>query len=198
LKQVLARDPQFYAANLGIGVFDYYLSTSFKWMPFVDDRVSEGIESIEAALNAPYPYNNAAKNSLCWILAERKEFRQADSLAQSVLDINPTSTIFLRIKMIVNFWDGKYQVALAFAEKLIYLSENRDPENWSDLIAGYDIYASCSDKLGNKKDSYDASVRILSKSIPQDYYKIPHIKKHLKNLTCIRDKNRPLVANNEK
>lgn len=190
LKQVLARDPQFYAANLGIGVFNYYLSTSFKWMPFVEDRVSEGLVSIEAALKAPYPYNDAAKNSLCWILAERKDFRKADSLAQTVLDVNPTSTIFLRIKMIVNFWDGKYKVALTFAQKLICLSENRNPVNWSDLIASYDVYASCSDKLGNKKDAYDASVRILSKSIPQEYYKIPHIKKHLKNLSYINDKDR--------
>jgi tetratricopeptide (TPR) repeat protein len=198
LKQVLARDPQFYAANLGIGVFDYYLSTSFKWMPFVEDRMSEGLESVEAALKAPYPYNDAAKNSLCWILAERKEFRKADSLAQSVLDKNPTSTIFLRIKMIVNFWDGKYKTALTYAEKLIYLSENRNPVNWSDLIAGYDIYASCYDKLGNKKGAYDSSVRLLSKSIPQEYCKIPHIKKHLKNVSLIRDKNHLFAANYEK
>jgi hypothetical protein len=78
------------------------------------------------------------------------------------------------------------------------LSESRDPVNWSDLIAGYDVYVSCCDKLGNKKGAYDSSVRLLSKSIPQDYCKIPHIKKHLKNIVLIRDKNRLFDANYEK
>ena len=42
LKTVRKLDPDFYAANLGIGVFDYYLSSSLKWLPFVDEDAEKG------------------------------------------------------------------------------------------------------------------------------------------------------------
>jgi hypothetical protein len=85
LKQVKKALPSFYAAYLGIGVFNYYFSSSLNWLPFANGRWQEGLSYIETAVNSEFPFNYAAKNTLCWILIERKDYKRADSIATSVL-----------------------------------------------------------------------------------------------------------------
>lgn len=192
LRQVKSRDPQFYAADLGLGVFNYYLSTSFKWLPFVEDKEQEGLFAIEQALKADYPYNFAAKNSLCWILIERKEFKRADSIAQSVLDEYPENTIFLRIKALIAKWTGNYGDAVTLGNRLIDLSEKRTPRNWSDLIAGYTVLVESYAGLGKKQEACSAARSMLQRKIPRSHSEIPHVKKNMKMITtfaqrCKRD-----------
>lgn len=190
LKQVKKRDSLFYAADLGIGVFDYYLSTSFKWLPFVESKEENVLEAMERALLADFPYNYAAKNSLCWILIERGEFARADSFAQSVLDVYPENTIFLRIKALNALWTGKYPQALALGKRLIGISENRVPQNWSDLVAGYTVLVKCHDETGKVADACSAAEMLLSKKIPASYRDIPHVKKNIKYITSVAQKCR--------
>lgn len=190
LREVCKADPDFYAAYLGVGVFDYYLSTSFKWVPFVSQRAQEGLKNIEIALNAEFPYNYAAKNSLCWILIERKQFKRADSLAHSVLKVYPDNTIFLRIRALISMWTGQYKQAIRFADKLIDLSEKRNPLNWSDLVAGYTIITCSNDKLGLFNEACRAAQEFKKLNIPHQYLEIPHIKKNIKEMTDILNKHK--------
>ncbi|MBN1578640.1 MAG: hypothetical protein JW913_18900 [Chitinispirillaceae bacterium] len=190
LKQVKKRDPGLYAADLGLGIFNYYLSTSFKWLPFFEDKEQEGLQGVRTALKADFPYNYAAKNSLCWILIERKNFRRADSIAQSVLNEFPDNTIFLRIKALVALWTGRYDEALRLGKRFIALTEKRHPANWSDLVAGYTVLVKGYNETGRKEDACYAAERILGRKIPAEYNQIPHIRKNVKYITGIRQKCR--------
>ncbi|MFW6245804.1 MAG: tetratricopeptide repeat protein, partial [Fibrobacterota bacterium] len=192
LKEVKELDSDFVAADLGIGAFDYYLSTSFKWLPFVtEDKMEQGIIAIERALQAPFPFNHAAQNTLSWILIDRKQYTRADSLARSVLSELPDNTIFLRIRALIALWTGQYKSALSMSEEIIRTSTTRNPVNWSDLVTGYYIKVHCYEHARDKKKAYSAAQKILNTPIPSAYREIPHIKKHLKYLKEIRSKNRP-------
>ncbi|HON11465.1 MAG TPA: hypothetical protein PLE24_11410 [Chitinispirillaceae bacterium] len=188
LKQVRKQDPEFYAAYLGIGVFNYYLRNSLKWVPFVDDKGEEGIRAIENAMKADFPYNYAAKNSLCWILIEKDKFRSADSLAISVLKDIPDNTIFLRIRTFIALWTGKNKEAIELAKRLIVLSEKRNPMNWSDLIAGYTVLVNSYSNLKMEKEAFDSAEEILNRQIPREYLQIPHIKKNIRYISDKKQK----------
>lgn len=188
LKQVKRRDPFFLAADLGLGIFDYYLSTSFKWLPFSENRIIEGIGSIERALSAALPYNYAAKNTLCWIHIERKEFKQADSLAQSVLNEIPDNTIFLRIKALVALWTGHYKTAFTCGSRFAKITEARQPPNWSDLVTANMIVVLSLNELDRTVEALAAADNMMKNNIPQTYRKMSHVKKNIKSINDFRRK----------
>lgn len=188
LKKVKKLAPDCYEANLGIGVFNYYLSNSFKWVPFVQDKEKEGIRLVEKALNSRVPYNYAAKNSLCWILIEQQDFRKADSLARSVLNELPGNTIFLRISAYISLWSGKYDVARKHALRIIKSAEEREPRNWSNLVTAYHVLVSSFMEQKNTKDACLAAEEFMAKQIPQQYADLPHIKKNIKMIADIQKK----------
>jgi hypothetical protein len=187
LKQVKKRAPDFYAADLGLGAFNYYLSTGFKWLPFVESNEREGLDAMELALKADPPYNYGAKNSLCWILIERKEFKRADSIVQSVLNEYPENTIFLRIKALIALWTGNYAGARQMGNRLIQLSEKRLPVNWSDLVAGYMVIVRSAAEQGDDKAAGKSAREILNRGVPKAYLDVPHVKKNIK---LIKDTDR--------
>jgi len=188
LKKVKKLDPNCYEANLGIGVFNYYLSNSFKWLPFIQDKEKEGIRLVEKALNSRFPYNYAAKNSLCWILIEQQDFRKADSLASSVLNELPDNTIFLRISAYISLWSGKYDAARKHALRIIKSSEGREPRNWANLVTAYYVMVSSFMEQKNTKDAYLAAEEFMAKQIPQQYADLPHLKKNIKMIEDIQKK----------
>ncbi len=188
LKIVKNREPKFLAANLGLGIFDYYVSSSLKWIPFNEKKENEGLALLESATKADFPYNYAAKNSLCWILIDRQEFGRADSIAQSVLNEYPDNTIFIRIKAFIKFWSGRYKDAITIANKLIAITEQRQPVNWSDLAAGYMILVESYDKIGEKREVCRAARNLFDRSIPSEYLQIPHVKKNIKIINNIYKK----------
>jgi tetratricopeptide (TPR) repeat protein len=195
LKQVRKRKPQFRAAYLGIGIFDYYLSTSFKWLPFVDVEGGKGMESIRMALTSEFPYNYGALNSYCWILIEQQKYAKADSIALKVLSDLPDNSIFLRIRTLIAFWTGKYDRSLELGKKLVQNSTSRSPVNWSDMIAGYYVVAGSYDKKGMKNECVKAASTMLSSRIPKGYREIPHIKRNLNYLSDVLEKNRKQLSN---
>lgn len=188
LKKVKKLDPDCYEANLGIGVFNYYLSSSFKWLPFVHGKEKEGIRLVETALNSRFPYNYAAKSSLCWILIEQQNFRKADSLARSVLDELPDNTIFLRISAYISLWSGKYNAAREHALRILKSAEGREPCNWSNLVTAYHVIVSSYIEQKNTRDAYLAAEEFMAKQIPQQYADLPHIKKNIKIIADVQKK----------
>jgi hypothetical protein len=189
LKEVAQRDSAMYAAMLGTGAFHYYLSKNFGWLPFIDaDSEKKGISEVEKATCAPFPYGFAAKNSLCWILIEQKQFGRADSVALSVLKETPGNTIFQRIRCLIALWSGHYEQALMLAQKLSEVSLMRDPVNWSDYVMSYYVLTSSYDGLGKVKEAITVSHHILGVKIPPEFRAIPPIKKNLKRILAIKNK----------
>jgi tetratricopeptide (TPR) repeat protein len=183
LRQIKKIDPENYGADLGIGAFDFYFGSSFKWIPFVSGNVERGIEAVERSLRAPFPFNHAAKSTYCWILIDRKEFKKADSIARSVLVELPGNTVFLRIRALIALWTGSYKDALPLGKKVVELSQNRTPVNWSDLVMGYYIIVKCHEHLGQKSEAYAAAQKALSIQIPAEYKNISHVKDNLKYIS---------------
>jgi hypothetical protein len=190
LKGVVQRDSTMYAALLGIGVYHYYLTKSFGWLPFIDaDSEMKGICEIEKATGAPSPYNFAAKNSLCWILIDKKQFCRADSVALSVLEETPGNSIFLRIRCLIALWSGLYEQALMLGQKLSDVSVVRDPVNWSDYVMSYYVLTSSYEGLGKVKESLATANYILGVIIPPEFRTIPPIKKNLKRILAVKAKS---------
>lgn len=187
LKKIQKTNPDFMAAYLGIGMFNYYFSNNLKWVPFASGKSQEGLSFIEIALKSEFPFNYAAKNSLCWILIERKEYNRADSIANSVLSEYPENTMFLRIKALVNLRSNNYMGAIKDARLLLSLAQDRDPLNWSDLIAAYFILVESYYQSGMISESRSTADIALSKTIPKEYLLIPHIKKNIKHIKDIKD-----------
>jgi tetratricopeptide (TPR) repeat protein len=188
LKQVQKALPDFLAAYLGIGVFNYYFSTSLKWLPFTGGKCQEGLSYIETAIKSEFPFNYAAKNSLCWILIDRQEYDRADSVAISVLDNYPRNTIFLRIRSIIDLRRKEYKGAVEHAKALLLLTMERSPVNWSDLVAAHYVLVEGYYQSGLNEQSIIAAETILSKNIPQMYLTFPNIKKNLKNIKDLKEK----------
>jgi hypothetical protein len=187
-KQIIKIDPDFKAAYLGIGIFNYYLSENFKWLPFFSDKREEAIQQIQLATLSPFPYNYAACNSLCWILIARGQLRMADSVATNVLMKYPNNTMFIRIKVRTALGDNQWKDAINLSQKLIDLSKKRDPENWSDILSGYQAVLLSYDKLGMKKECLDTSGKVLAMNIPEQFRKIQYVRKHLNYAAEIRKK----------
>ena len=188
LRQVQKAEPDFLAANLGVGLFNYYFGSSLNWLPFSGRRVNEGLCDIEAATQSEFPFNYAAKNSLCWILIDKQEYTRADSVAVSVLNSYPNNTIFLRIRSIIDLRSGAYKNAIEHANQLLQLTKERAPRNWSDLVAAYYILVESYSLNGQVSESLVAADTILGQNIPQAYLSVPHIKKNLKRIRDIKEK----------
>jgi hypothetical protein len=187
LKDVRLLEPDFYAAYLGLGVFNYYLKNSFKWLPFIDDK-EDDLKTLETALNASFPYDYAAKNTLCWILIEKNQYKRSDSLALTVLKEVPDNTIFLRIRLMIALWTQQYKTALYMADRFIKMTLERQPRNWSDLVAGYSVLIDSYEAIGDISSMNKAINSILQMNIPEGFAAIPHVKKSLKKINDQRIK----------
>jgi tetratricopeptide (TPR) repeat protein len=187
-KLVIKKNPDFFPAYLGLGIFNYYISQNLKWLPFFGDRRMAGLEQVRLSTKADIPYSYVAKNSLCWILLERNEYHAADSVASSVLYELPSNTIFIRLKARITFWKREWAEAIHWGKSLVALSEKRVPVNWADLFSGYQILVSSYDSLGDKKECLRWCKKALSRIVPEPYAQIPYVKKHLKFICEIQRK----------
>jgi hypothetical protein len=189
LKEVAERDSTMYAALLGRGVFHYYLRRSFAWLPFVSaGGDNEGVGEVEKATRSSFPYRFAARNTLCWILIDKKQYVRADSVAIAALDEAPESTIFMRIRCLIALWSRQYDRALVLAQKLSAISLRRNPVNWSDYVMSYYVLAGGYGGLGKVKEALAAAEHILGATIPPEFKKIPPVKKNLKRILAIKEK----------
>jgi tetratricopeptide (TPR) repeat protein len=181
-KKVIKADPNFLPAYYGIGAFNYYVSQNLKWMPFIGDKSEEGLSQIRRSGQSGFPYSLAAKNSLCWIFCERKQYASADSIADIVLKAFPDNTVFLRIKARVAYLQKDWIDATTYSRRLIELSEKRQPVNYSDLLSGYQILISAYDGLNRKTECFSCCKKILARFIPEPYSSLPYVKRHEKTI----------------
>jgi tetratricopeptide (TPR) repeat protein len=183
LKMVMKRDSTIFGALLGLGIYHYYLGRNFGWLPFINGGSEEaGFREIERATKLPFPYDFPAKNSLCWILIDRKQYGRADSLAQMALAEAPMSTFFLQIRSLALYRENRYAEAIELGERLAAISEARSPVNWSDLVLSYYVLTGSYDALGKGREAQDAAAYITNAAIPAEYRKMSHIKRNMKKI----------------
>ena len=90
-------DSSFHEALIAIGTYKYWKSSKMEflnWLPFVKDEREEGIKLLERAVNNSTYNSYLAINSLIWIYIDRREFRKAIKIAESVLRQYPNSRFF--------------------------------------------------------------------------------------------------------
>lgn len=183
----LKESPAFFSDALyGLGLFDYYIGDNLKWIPGVGKRARSGLDMLYAASKSDSPFHYGAKNSLVWILMERGGFGEADSIASEVLEKYPGNTLFLQVKSRAAFGTGQYQRAIELAEQLISLSLKREIINWSDVLSGYQLIASCYIKLGNKRKAQEIASKGLSYELSDDTLRIEWVQKHRNSLMSIK------------
>jgi tetratricopeptide (TPR) repeat protein len=188
-REVKRIDSAHLGADLGLGVYDYYVGTSLRWVPFVaGGSVEKGLEAIERGLGAPFPFNHGAKNSYSWILIDRRQFQKADSLARTALREAPGSTIFLRVRAYAALAMGNNENALSLSRELAAASESRRPVNWSDLIMANSIMASAYDNLGQRTEALATANRALALPVPEAYRAMSHVRDHYRVLNAIRNR----------
>jgi tetratricopeptide (TPR) repeat protein len=189
LRQVNELDSTFYAAYLGIGVFNYYLSQNLGWIPFMGDKSEEGLREIELATRSRFPFNYAANNSLAWILIDRREMGRADSIVNFVLKGFPDNTIFLRIKARIALWTGQFSQAINVGLRLSKLSLLRNPINWSDCLSGYQVVVESYTLLGDTLRAKKEAAHALTFEVPPSAREIPYVRKHIVYLRTIAAKS---------
>lgn len=170
----------------GLGLFDYYIGDNLKWIPGVGKRARSGLDMLYAASRSDSPFRYGAKNSLVWVLMEREDFGEADSIASEVLEKYPGNTLFLQVRSRAAFGTKQYQRAIELAEQLISISLKRKVINWSDVLSGYQLIASCHIKMGNKKKAQEIASEGLAYELSDDTLQIEWVQKHRNSLMTIK------------
>lgn len=176
------QNPFCFAAYLGTGIYNYYLSVNFKWIPLFGDHSAEGLKDIRTAAKAPIPYDLAAKNSLCWIYIDRKDYLRSDSVAAATLITYPDHTVFLRARAHSTFYLQKWALADSIAWRLVTISKKRTPVNWSDMVSGYYIAIKTAEARKQKGHLIQLCNEALNCGIPASYASLPYVHQNLKDI----------------
>ena len=188
LKNAVKIDSTCFEAWYGLGLADYYLSQQLKWLPMFGNRQAEGIIEIKKSLLSPFPYNNAARNSLCWIYIERGDLKLAEGLMNEVLREYPDNTIFIRIGCRIAQLRGDVEQGRHFGELLVARSSNRNPVNWSDLMMGHRTIAMAYAAAKNSAQCKAAIDRALALKIPAGARNQQLVKMHREFMLRLRAK----------
>ncbi len=90
-------DTSFYESFIASGTYLYWKSVKMKdllWLPFVQDTREEGLALLLDAVKYSSYNKYVAVNSLIWIYIDRREYKEAAGLAESVLVEYPECRIF--------------------------------------------------------------------------------------------------------
>lgn len=182
MEEISALDPQLYETLYSIGLYNYYVGDYFKWVPGLKKRSLEGLRDLRNAAKSNNPFCFAAKNSLAWILLERKSYREADSVVNSVLSQFPSNTMFLQIKARSAFGRKQFTESIQLSEKLLQISVGRKPINWVDVMSGYQLIAASYYKMDNIPKAVEIAKTGLAVNVPQESLRLHWVKQHRKYL----------------
>jgi tetratricopeptide (TPR) repeat protein len=188
LKDILSLDPSFLPAYLGRGVFDYYVGRSLRWVPFAGSREQQGLDKIEEATRAPFPFDVGAKYSLCWILIDHDQYDRVDSLCGEVLRQIPGNTMFLKVGACAAWWGKRSERAIYRAKRLVEESLHREPVNWSDVLTGYRVLAESYMELGKVREARDVARKAMALEVPSPYKRMEYVREHTEYLRKLGDK----------
>lgn len=96
--ECIRSDSTFYDAYVGLGSYHYWRSVKTKavnWLPFVQDDREEGIRELNLAIERSRFSADFARNSLMWIMIDREQYVEAESLAVAMQRKYPEGRKFL-------------------------------------------------------------------------------------------------------
>jgi tetratricopeptide (TPR) repeat protein len=179
LKEARELDITLYEVSYGIGLYNYYVGHSLKWIPFMGSKSRKGIREIASVARSMSPMRYMAIHSLSWIYIERGEYEKVDALVSPVLAKYPNNTIYLGIKARASLLRERYEDALSTGRRLAELSRARNPVNWTDLLGGYQIMTACLDLMGKREECLQVIHEALALKVPASAKKIEYVQKHL-------------------
>ncbi len=188
LKDVINRDSSLFEASLGIGMYNYYVGQNLRWLPFMHNRMKDGIADIKKVARTSSVFSYGAKHNLLWILIDRKKYAEADSIVAYVLNQYPRNTIFLGIKARIALLTKDYNNAITYGKQLVKLSLARNPINWCELVSGYQIIVAGYDRQEKYRECLEIIDKVFDLKIPELSKKITYVKKHLNLLNKVKNK----------
>jgi len=96
--ECIRSDSTFYDAYVGLGSFHYWRTVktrSVNWLPFVQDDREEGLRELNLAINRSLFSVDFARNALMWILIDKEDYAEAESLAVEMQRKYPEGRKFL-------------------------------------------------------------------------------------------------------
>jgi tetratricopeptide (TPR) repeat protein len=129
-------DSTLYDAYLGIGVYNYWLSTKLKfmlWLPFIPDKREQGIEGIKLAIDKGLYSQAMGMHQLIYILLDYGRFDEAIPYAEKVIELYPESQFMRWAHAHVYYKRHEYDKAIDSYFKLMELiesDEQSNPSHW--------------------------------------------------------------------
>jgi hypothetical protein len=120
----LKLNPDFFEAYTAVGTYKYWRSrkTEFlNWLPFVKNEEDDGIKNLKLAAEHSSYHRYLAMNSLLWIYIDRKQFKDAELIAEKALAQYPNVRLF------------KWGLARAFEG----LNLNKSISLYSEILKSY-------------------------------------------------------------
>ncbi len=185
LSDARSSNPSFLPAALGIGVYNYYVGSSLSFIPGNAERESNGLDEIKLAASDTSALGLGSRNVLGWILYDRKQYAQTDSIALVSLKTWHGNTIFQRMHIRALLALKRELECENAARVLAETSFKRNPVNWSDLLSAYQAAALAAMNRGDHNAAAAYCHKGLAYHVPEDSFRIIYVKRHwdyLKNL----------------
>ncbi len=162
-QKCLAIDPDFYEAYTAIGTYKYWRSRKTKiasWLTFFPDGEEAGIKYLKLALEHASYTRYFALNSLIWIYIDRKDFSDAEKLAESALKKYPDNRQF-KLEYARTLEDSDPQKAIKIYFEVIKSYSRIKNLNRCNQIELKHIIALRYYRIGNYKDAQKLCEEIL-------------------------------------
>lgn len=136
LEESVRIDSTLYDAYLGIGVYNYWLSTKLKfmlWLPFIPDKRNQGIDNIMLAVSKGLYSSAMGMHQLIYILLDYGHFDEAIPYAEKVIKLYPESQFMRWAHAHVYYKRHEYDKAINsyfMLLELIESDEQSNPSHW--------------------------------------------------------------------
>ncbi|MFH1893060.1 MAG: hypothetical protein ABIK83_10330 [Candidatus Zixiibacteriota bacterium] len=130
-------DSTFYDAYVGLGSYHYWRTVktrSVNWLPFIQDDREEGLRELNLAINKSLFSADFARNALMWILMDKEEYAEAESLAVQMQRKYPEGRKFLWGMAMARSKLGNYIGAEAVYTELIGRIESDSANNDFNVV----------------------------------------------------------------
>ena len=132
------------------------------------------------------PLTESLQPSLFWVYIDTKQYPEAEALARNFLKNNSGNTIMLRGLVKVLTLQEKFAESEQEGKKLMTISQQRTPQNWSDYYSGGVAVVTAMIKLGRQKEASHAATRLLALKHDTNTLKLEWVRKHRKKLAELK------------
>lgn len=168
LEKAVERDPSLYDAYLGIGTFQYWVSTRFKWLPLVSDNREEGIANIMKAIAHSTYSRYMAMHQLIYILLDYGKFDEALGYAGKVIEAYPSSPFMWWAYAHTLYKMHRNDQALDAYYKLLGLIERSPQANPMHRVACHVKLAELYARLGDRANCRRHCQTVLNHTFTED------------------------------